>query len=410
MPSSPRGTRQPVRRRAGRSGRPGGGGLRRDRGRGPVRRGRRHRKGLRPAAPGVGAEPVGDLLRGGPLLGLLRQQPEEVRVEGGGDVHTALPERNRRGVDMLVQRRGRRVGTERRVAEQQLVDDAAQRVHVGRGVGGAAQRPLGGQVEAGADDVAGRGQRGRGVVDELGDAEVADLDRTLRVQHQVARLDVAVDDALAVRGGQPGGGLAGDPGDLLGVDAFLGGQQVSEALPLDQLHHEEEPVLPRPEVEHGHQMRMAQPGGGLRLQPEAGGRRGVRLITQQQLHGHGTAQDLVRGAPHLAHAATTDGGYQSVPTSYQHLYTYLEWRPAPAVGLRGLLTPATPWAGETNNMIRISVRRAPHAPTAFCPDPVDGPAHRPPVSRWATPTGPRTPPAAASGAPPVHAAPRRSAS
>ena len=128
------------------------------------------------------------------------------------------------------------------------------------------------------------------------------------------------------------------------MDPLLGGQQVAEALPLDQLHHQEEPVLPGPEVEHGHQVRVAQPGGGLRLQPEAGGRRGIRLVPQQQLHGNGASQHLVRGAPHLAHAATTDGGYQSVPTSYQHLYTYLALWPAPAAGPRGSRSPAESWA------------------------------------------------------------------
>ncbi len=344
---------------------------------------------------------------------------------------------------MLVQRRGRRVGAERGLPEQQLIDDAAQGVHVGGRVGGPPQRPLGGQVEAGADDVTGRRQRGRGIVDELGDPEVADLHRTVRVQHQVARLDVAVDDALAVRRGKAGGRLSGDPGDQFRADALLGGQQVAEALPLDQLHHQEEPVLPGAEVEHGHQMRMAQPGGGLGLQPEAGGRRGVRLVPQQELHGHGPSQDLVRGAPHLAHAATPDGGYQSVPTSYQHLYTYLEWWPAPAVGTPGHPVSGGVLGGAANDMIRISVRRSPDAPTAPSPGSADGPPRLPapavcagvaaagspvrravrgksapvtrqrpraPAGHGLPPRVPRTPPAAAPGAPHARAAPHRSGS
>lgn len=222
---------------------------------------------------------------------------------------------------MLVERRGGRVRAERRLAGQQLVDDTAEGVHVRRGIGRAAESPLGGQVQTRADDVPGRRQRRRGIVDELGDAEVPDLHRPVGVQHQVAGLDVAVDDALPVRRGQTGGGLARDVGDLLGVDRLLGLQQVPEAPALDQFHHQVEAVLPGTEVEHRHQVGVAQTRGRLRLQAEARGRRGVGLVAQQQLHRHGPPQDFVRGAPHLTHTATADGGYQPVPPSNQHLCT-----------------------------------------------------------------------------------------
>lgn len=222
---------------------------------------------------------------------------------------------------MLVQGRGRGVRAERRLAEQQLVDDAAEGVHVRGGTGGVAEGPFRCEVEARADDVPRRGEGGRGVVDELGDAEVADLDGALGVQHEVPRLDVPVDDALPMGRRQPGGRLAGDPGDLFRTQPLLRQEQVGEAPALDEFHDQEEPVLPGPEVEDGHQMRMTQPGGGLGLQPEPRGRRLVGVFAQQQLHGDGPAEDLVRGPPDLTHSATADGGYQSVPPSNQHLCT-----------------------------------------------------------------------------------------
>ncbi len=199
----PVGPWEPVCRRADRCGRGRGRGPRGHGGGRPVRRGRLSRERLRPTAPGVGAEPVGDLLRGGPLLGLFGQQPEQIRVEGGGDLHPCAAAVGPAGC--------RHAGTASRspcrsgtgLPEQQLIDDAAQGVHVGGRVGGTSQGALGGQVEAGADDVTRRRQRGGGIVDELGDPEVADLHRTVRVQHEVARLDVAVNDPWRCAAARP---------------------------------------------------------------------------------------------------------------------------------------------------------------------------------------------------------------
>ena len=70
------------------------------------------------------------------------------------------------------------------------------RVDVGRGAGRRAARLLGRQVLGGADDRAGLGHlAGAGA----GDAEVHDLDPTVGRDDDVVRLDVAVDDAVAVR-------------------------------------------------------------------------------------------------------------------------------------------------------------------------------------------------------------------
>ena len=77
--------------------------------------------------------------------------------------------------------------------------------------------PLGGHVPHRADDVAGVRQ----VVgaDRLGQAEVGHPDVAVAVQQQVRRLDVAVQDALAVGVGQRLGHLDADPRHALGKPA-----------------------------------------------------------------------------------------------------------------------------------------------------------------------------------------------
>src|SRR6185503_686819 len=65
------------------------------------------------------------------------------------------------------------------------------------------------EVVRAAHHRAGLRQLGR-LPQHLGDAEVADLHLAATVEQDVARLDVAVDDALAMRGVEPLGSLPSD--------------------------------------------------------------------------------------------------------------------------------------------------------------------------------------------------------
>jgi hypothetical protein len=97
------------------------------------------------------------------------------------------------------------VAQEGRLAAEELVEDAAERVDVGAVVDGAglAVPLLGRHVDGRADRVAGaRADEGL-LVEDLGHAEVEHLHREppaarLRNQKQVVGLEVAVDDARAV--------------------------------------------------------------------------------------------------------------------------------------------------------------------------------------------------------------------
>ena len=73
---------------------------------------------------------------------------------------------------------------------------------------------------------------------DLGQAEIQDLDAAVRRDHHVAGLEIAVDDALVVGGGEGLGQRRADLDDPLDRHPTLGDEAVKR-LTFDQLHHEE---------------------------------------------------------------------------------------------------------------------------------------------------------------------------
>ncbi len=166
-----------------------------------------------------------------PLLGILLEAVQddafEVRREIGGVIRH--PRRIR--LQDRAHRLDRRVGAECGTAGQHLVEDEAEGEDVGAMVGGRGADLFRRHVARGAEDHPDFGVRntdgdGRGFGEhrgfghgtdhrcDLGEAEVEDLDASVASDEDVVRLEVAVDDALVVRGAETAGELRRDLGCL----------------------------------------------------------------------------------------------------------------------------------------------------------------------------------------------------
>ena len=134
------------------------------------------------------------------------------------------------------------------------------------GPAGRAACLLGRQVLGGADDRAGLRDLARA---GAGDPEVHDLDAAVGRDDDVVRLDVAVDDGVAVRELEGGEDLSrvvdGDPDRR----CASGDEQLLERLALEVLHRDVVRPVAVASVVDGHDVGMREHGGALRLSAEA---------------------------------------------------------------------------------------------------------------------------------------------
>ena len=137
---------------------------------------------------------------------------------------------------------------------------------------------------------------------------------SLRAQ-QVARLDVAVDDPVAVGVVQALAGLFDDRDGLVDLQPAIVTQDLRAGLPLDVLHHDE--VLPRllvqARVEDLHDVRVYQTRGGLGLALEARDeRRILGEVLGQQLDRHTPFQAHIEREVHRRHPPEPEPALQTV--------------------------------------------------------------------------------------------------
>ena len=127
-------------------------------------------------------------------------------------------------------------------------------------------------------------------------------------EHHVARLQVPVDDALPVGGGQGVGDLGRHGQRLLERQRSLL-EAVGERLAREVLHHQEGRTVVLADVVERADVRVVQAGDGLRFALEAGA--AVRVgadLGREDLDGDGAVEAGVAGLVDLAHAAGADGG------------------------------------------------------------------------------------------------------
>ena len=160
--------------------------------------------------------------------------------------------------------------------------------------------------------------RDLGVLGRLGDAEVGELDHALVAAQQVAGLDVAVDDAVAVGVVEPPAGLREDVDRLARVERAVLPEDLRARLPVDVLHDDEvaRGLVVEPEVEHLHDVGVHEPRGGQRLAAEARDEaRVLRQVLGEQLDGHVALQPRVERELDRRHAADAEAALQAVAVS-----------------------------------------------------------------------------------------------
>ncbi len=153
------------------------------------------------------------------------------------------------------------------------------------------------------------GAHGRAYPGELraarhpGEAEVHDLGPALRCHDDVRRLDVAVDDAPLVCGGESLRDLDSDVERVIGSER-AGRDLHLQVLSLNTLHRDEGPSVGLVDLEDRTDVGVVERGSGLRLLDEPFRGRGITgRVRGQELEGHRPFQPGVLGLVDDTHAA-----------------------------------------------------------------------------------------------------------
>ena len=206
---------------------------------------------------------------------------------------------------MLVRDRDRRRAGERHLARQHLVQHHAQRVDVAARVDRRRLCLLGREVLGRSKHH--RRLRHRVAGHRARDAEVRDFHRSCRRNHDVRRLDVAVDDPVRMREREAGADVGADLSDALGEERPFLSDDVAERLALDVLHHDVVRPVVGAGVVHAHDVGMVQCRRVLRFPAETLDEMGVpAILSQQRLDRDRTPQDAVFPQENLSHPARTE--------------------------------------------------------------------------------------------------------
>ncbi len=271
----------------------------------PVVFDRRQRRVLEPGQ--VALEQVGHLAGGlEPVGRILGVQPLDDLGEPLGGLRVQLADRRGVAVADAADDLDGRLAAERRAAGRHRVEHAPQAEQVRAAVERLAPGLLRGHVRRRAGQ--GAVLRHPRVVDGARQAEIGDLHPCqLVLEHDVRRLDVAVDQPLRVGRGQARGDLHPDAQQLLQLERAELVDPLLERDPGDELHDQEGPAAPLADGMDRDDVRVADRRGRLRLagEPPTRGRVG-RPLRGQHLDRHVSVQRRVLTLVDDPHPAPAD--------------------------------------------------------------------------------------------------------
>ena len=219
---------------------------------------------------------------------------------------------------MLERDRDGAVALERHGAGQHLVENDADRVEVGALVHLIALRLLRREILGGPKN--GADLRHAGVAGAR-DAEVHDLDVPVAVDHDVLRLDVAVDDAAAVRALDGGEQLQTDADGFVPAQAIVPADEVFERLALDVLHDDVVGPVGLAPIVDADEVRLVEAGRGLGLPAEALDEGGVvQQSLKEDLDGDAPSEGEILAQVHVGHAAAAELAQHAVAAAHDLLW------------------------------------------------------------------------------------------
>ena len=264
---------------------------------------------------------------GGAAGGIGVEAAEDDALDGGVEVLDDRGGAGRRGLCLEAGQLGDARGLEGALASEHFVEHDAEAVDVAAGGDLGAFELLGGHVS-------GRAAANLGALDLAGPAgepEIHDADLAAAIDHDVGGLEVAVEHALLVRGGETGADAAREFEGLVGGKAADAAEQRGEILAVDELHGDVVEALVDADVVNAADVGVRDLAGDAdfvekTLEDGLGGADGFG----QELERDGLAEDQVGGAVDLAHAAAAELAGDAVAGGNQGA-----GREALLVGMRG---------------------------------------------------------------------------